>query len=275
MDKNDAPLHIFLCENMPDAAGALRAALTARLPEAARGRVFQKTALVKACVGSTVPEQGLAKTLVMEEHKPLYLDADALIADAPKIELLVPYAPFAFVMRRKLFVHNMGHALLAYLGLYRGDTYIHEVAADPYARLLCLSAMTESAVALARAHGEDIRALHEYLLDLMDRFAFSGLPVDAKRTGADPARKLRRDDRLVGAAALCLAQGVRPRAIAAGIAAGLYEYLRQSASPMTRDAARAAVPDMPDALWPDVAPRLEALLRGDSLRALYAAASAV
>ena len=33
---------------------------------------------------------------------------------------MVPFEPFDFYIKRKLYVHNMGHATCAYLGGYEG-----------------------------------------------------------------------------------------------------------------------------------------------------------
>ena len=44
--------------------------------------------------------------------------------EIPDIKNMVPYEPFDFYIKRKLYVHNMGHAICAYLGLYTHKDYI-------------------------------------------------------------------------------------------------------------------------------------------------------
>ena len=55
----------------------------------------------------------------------------------------------------------------------------------------------------------------------MRRFANKALGDTVARVAADPLRKLRPNDRLVGAATLCLKHGITPTALARVIAAAL------------------------------------------------------
>ena len=55
----------------------------------------------------------------------------------------------------------------------------------------------------------------------MRRFANKALGDTVARVAADPLRKLRPQDRLVGAATLCVRHGIRPTALAKVIAAAL------------------------------------------------------
>ena len=71
-----------------------------------------------------VPEQ----TPEMQEGDPLWVcverygylpvDRDAFRGEIPEIQNRVLFSPFDFYIRRKLYIHNMGHAVTAYLGLY-------------------------------------------------------------------------------------------------------------------------------------------------------------
>ena len=60
------------------------------------------------------------------------------------IKNIIPISPFRFIIERKLYVHNMGHAVCAYLGSLKGYTYICEAIADPEIRVIVREAMTES-----------------------------------------------------------------------------------------------------------------------------------
>ena len=61
---------------------------------------------------------------------------------------MVPFEPFDFYIKRKLYVHNMGHAICAYMGDLLGLEYIYEAIAVPHIRILVQNAMLESAMAL-------------------------------------------------------------------------------------------------------------------------------
>jgi mannitol-1-phosphate 5-dehydrogenase len=124
-------------------------------------------------------------------------------------------------VERKLFVHNMGHAVAAYLGYHFGKAFIHEAMAEPPIPRATREAMRESSRALARKHALGLEEQLGHVDDLLRRFANPALRDTVTRVGRDPLRKLRREDRLVGAALLALEQGVDPRCIIAGIAAAL------------------------------------------------------
>jgi mannitol-1-phosphate 5-dehydrogenase len=128
---------------------------------------------------------------------------------------------FPAYVERKLYVHNMGHAIAAYLGYLRGVRYVHEALTLPEIRAAVIGAMAEAGEALHRKHGFEREELRAHREDLLRRFENAALGDTVLRVGRDPARKLRPGDRLVGAALLCLDYGVEPTEIAAGIAAAL------------------------------------------------------
>ena len=82
--------------------------------------------------------------------------------------------------------------------------------------------MNCSAQALIRKFGEGIREnVENNVVDLLFRFQNRALKDTVARVGADPVRKLRRNDRIVGAALFAMEQGVDPSPIIRGIVAGL------------------------------------------------------
>ena len=56
---------------------------------------------------------------------------------------------------------------------------------------------------------------------ILQRYADPALGDPVSRVGREPRRKLAADDRLVGPALACLAEGIRPDGLARAIAAGL------------------------------------------------------
>jgi mannitol-1-phosphate 5-dehydrogenase len=134
---------------------------------------------------------------------------------------MVPFAPFDFFIRRKLFLHNMSHALTAYLGALKGYTYIWEAAKDEAIRAKALAALKESSAALHKEYGVPMEELDVFSADLLFRFENKLLGDTIERVGRDTKRKLSENDRFVGTAKLCLAHGILPANICEGIAAGL------------------------------------------------------
>ena len=65
---------------------------------------------------------------------------------------MVPFAPFDYFVKRKLFVHNMGHAITAYLGDLLGIKYIYEAIDNDDVYIIVKGAMEESARALSKKY---------------------------------------------------------------------------------------------------------------------------
>ena len=73
-----------------------------------------------------------------------------------------------------------------------------------------------------RKFGEGIREnVENNVVDLLFRFQNRALKDTVSRVGADPVRKLRRNDRIVGAALFAKEQGIDPAPVIKGIVAGL------------------------------------------------------
>lgn len=138
----------------------------------------------------------------------------------PPIKELVPFSPFAFFIERKLLIHNMGHALMAYMAYQKGYGYIFEAATDGEIKYILTRALLESARALAKRHGAPLDDTMQFVEDLMVRFENKLLVDSLDRVGRDPKRKLSPSDRLVGAFNMVREEGNIPAHIAVGIAAG-------------------------------------------------------
>jgi hypothetical protein len=116
-------------------------------------------------------------------------------------------------------MHNMSHAVCAYLGYAKGYGYIYEAVRDKEIRRVISGALSESAAALAEEYGADKKELDAYGEDLLRRYDNVLLGDSVERVGRDSARKLGANDRLAGAAKLCLSHGIKPVNIAKGMAA--------------------------------------------------------
>lgn len=142
---------------------------------------------------------------------------------------MIPFEPFDFYIKRKLYVHNMGHAVCAYLGVYTCKDYIYESIDDVNIQSIVQNAMMESALALSRKYQVPMEDLVKHIQDLLARFTNQALKDTCKRVGGDPKRKLSAADRLIGSASLCLECGLSPVFICVGIAGAVYQYIREQA----------------------------------------------
>lgn len=225
------PLNLLICENLMDADAYIRELLQKELTE----KQLERIGLVETSVGRMVPslkqhgdgEEINPLRIAVEEYCVLPVDQAAFKGEIPQIPNMVPFTPFHYYIERKLFIHNMGHAVCAYLGQLLGYTYIWESIGDPFVRLFAQNAMLESAGALSRKYRVDCVPLLEHIGDLLRRFGNRALGDTCARVGADIPRKLARMDRLTGAACTVWEQGAFPVYICTGSAAALSCYLRE------------------------------------------------
>ena len=228
MERTGRPLDVILCENQLGADELMRGWIYEQLTDEQKAWADQNLGLVEASIGRMVPPltpemRAQDKLLIcVEPYAELPVDKDAFKGDIPDLVGLIPYSPFEFYIKRKLFLHNGGHALCAYLGYEKGYEYIWQAIADPEIYEAAKASMMTSARALVNKFGEGVREnVESNVVDLLHRFQNKALKDTVARVGADPVRKLRRNDRIIGAALFAIEQGVDPAPIVKGIAAAL------------------------------------------------------
>lgn len=228
MERSGKPLDIILCENQLEADILMRGWIYECLTDAQKAWADENLGLIEASIGRMVPpltpEMRAQDPLLIcvEPYCELPVDRDAFKGEIPDLVGLIPYSPFEFYIKRKLFLHNGGHAVCAYLGNLKGYDYIWEAIGDPEIYEAAKAAMNVSAQALIRKFGEGIREnVENNVVDLLFRFQNRALKDTVSRVGADPVRKLRRNDRIVGAALFAMEQGIDPAPVIKGIVAGL------------------------------------------------------
>lgn len=239
------PLNIIICENLMDANKVLEEMLKAQLTAEEKAIFDENVGLVEASIGRMVPVQteemkdGDPMRVCVESYGFLPVDKAAFKGEIPRITNMVPFAPFDFYIKRKLYIHNMGHATCAYLGDLLGLEYIYQAIAVPQIRIIVQNAMLESAQALSKTYGVELGGIVRHIEDLLYRFANKSLQDTCARVGGDPARKLSAQDRLIGAASLTQETGQIPAYISIGVAAGLYRLLAEKQMEQTPENARA------------------------------------
>lgn len=229
---NRAPLNVIVCENLHDAPDRLRGHVCAALapdenavPDAAAldaGVGFVPAVIARMSPVPTAEQRAEDPTLIVAEpYKVLPVDREAFVGPPPEVAGMVPVAPFAAYTARKLYIHNAGHALLGYLGYHKNYTYGYAALDDPWVRQRLDRALGEARRALVAAYAFEPVAFQEHIDYLLVRFANRALADPITRLARDPLRKLRPEDRLVGAARLAEQHGIEPAGLAWGIAAAL------------------------------------------------------
>ena len=217
-------LDIIICENLLHADKYLKELLGKYI------EVPDNIGFVESSVGRMVPimndemYEGNILRVWVEPFCTLPVDKAAFKNEIPKIKNMVPATPFEYHIQSKLYLHNMGHAVTAYLGLKRGYTYIWEAMADAEIYKTAEGALRSCAEALSKEHNKPLGDVMNYAYDLISRFQNRFLGDTCERVGRDARRKLAIDDRLLGAVALCNKHHLSTEYIKQGIIEAL-DYL--------------------------------------------------
>jgi mannitol-1-phosphate 5-dehydrogenase len=220
------PLNIIVCENLKGAAGYFRGLVSEALPASLRTELPNKVGFVDTVIGRMVPlltpEQRAADPsfIIAEPYKELPVNKLDFVGPIPSVVGMEAIDHFPAYVARKLYIHNGGHAVLAYLGYLQQWTYGYEALADGRIARLLDAAWAETRAGIAAAYDVSPRWLEAHANDLRHRFANRVLGDTIIRLARDPQRKLAPEDRLVGAARLAERAHVTPQALSWAIAAG-------------------------------------------------------
>ena len=222
-----APLNIIICENLIGADEFLKGLILNEIPEL-KDYVESSVGFIEASIGRMVPvmteekKQGNPLRVYVEPYNILPVDKNSFKGEIIKdVKTLYPFTPFNLFIQRKLFMHNMSHAVLAYLGFLKGYEYIYQTVEDSELKFIALKVLTCSAISVAKENGVEIDFLINHAEDLLFRFTNRALGDTIKRVGKDTKRKLSSNDRLIGALNLAEKHGVNASYLCLGIAAGL------------------------------------------------------
>ncbi|WP_343250031.1 mannitol dehydrogenase [Diplocloster hominis] len=224
----NAPLNMIVCENMVQANVYLGELIAGHLTASETAFFRERIGMVETCIGRNVPvmsprlQDGDPLRVIAEDYSELPIDRGSWLGELPEIKHMVPYEPFDFYIRKKLYMYNMAHAVTAYLGDLLELSSLAEAIRIPAIRYITSKALQEISIGMAHEYDRDLESLILYSDELLYRFGNRPLGISVKRVAQDPIRKLETNDRLMGAARLCLKHGVFPAHIAVGIAAAYY-----------------------------------------------------
>mgnify|MGYP006287090337 CR=1 FL=1 len=224
------PLDIIIAENIRDARKLFSRELRKQLHP---GYPFDTAVgLVETSIGKMVPimsrkdiEEDPLRVFA-EPYNTLIVDRNGFRNEIPEIPGLAPKDNMKAWVDRKLFIHNLGHAVTAYAGYVHdpGMKYIYEVLASDRLCAFVRGAMTQSARALEQEYSGEFTSedLDAHISDLVSRFQNRALGDTVYRVGRDIRRKLGPRDRLAGAVRLCIRHSVDITAMLWGLVCGYF-----------------------------------------------------
>jgi mannitol-1-phosphate 5-dehydrogenase len=208
----EKPINIILAENLHNGAEFFKNALNPHLPE--NFPLKEYVGVIETSIGKMVPIMPFEvvkenPTIVYsEEYNDLILDKKAFIGDVPDITEIKAVDSINAYVDRKLCIHNMGHAAVSYFGneAMPNAVYLYEVLRDQDILSNVRSTMAQSANGLLAEYPGvfTCQDLDDHIDDLLERFQNVALGDTIFRVGRDLPRKLYRDDRVLGAARLCI-----------------------------------------------------------------------
>ncbi len=220
-------LNILVAENLMNGAQKFTAMIEQHLDATEIAFLQEKIGIVGTAIGRTVPppppayaNQSIANVIV-EPHREFYMNREDYAGEIPELSGIDVTDHYDAVVARKLYVHNCTHAVMGYLGHYYGHQYSHEAMSDERVSSVVWQAMEETALAIEQEYGFSHVEMQRYIQDLFHRYQNAALWDTLVRIAKDPIRKLKPDDRLVGAARLIETTGSMPKALVTGIAAAL------------------------------------------------------
>jgi len=223
-------LDIIICENIRNASLFFRNLLKNELPP--DYPLDKLVGFVETSIGKMVPimkEEDKKNDLLLvyaEAYNTLIVDKKGFKGKIPEIPEIEAKENIKAYVDRKLFIHNLGHAVLSYVAFVFGKKYkyIWEAAFDNKICKIAKNAMWESGWALIKEYPYEFneKNIGEHIDDLLSRFKNRGLGDTIYRVGRDLQRKLGPEDRLVGAINICIKQGIIPKNISLGLASALF-----------------------------------------------------
>lgn len=249
VEQGGPPAVVYAAENHTHAAELLSAAVLAAVPAERHGDLLATVQFLDTIIGkmSGAPEEatdlqplapGLDRAYLVEAFNRIYISQIRRAEDGSEIapawsdfvrgiEVFVEQPDLAPFAEAKLYGHNAGHALAAYLAHQLGYRRIDELGQRPDVMDFVRAAMVEESGAALCARYAGVDPLFTpagfagYADDLIRRMINPYVRDTVARVGRDPERKLGWNDRLIGAMRLARSAGITPQRYALGAAAAL------------------------------------------------------
>ena len=178
---------------------------------------------------------GIKRAFLVEEFNKILVTKCQIKNFKPGVEVFIEKEDLLPFEEAKLYGHNAIHALLAYLGVYKGYRSMTDVGGDKKIMQIARDAfINESGASLIKRHStvNDVLFTESgylaYAENLLERMMNPYLDDTTERAGRDVKRKLGFEDRIFGTMRLALEQGIEPVNMALGAAAGITMLLKES-----------------------------------------------
>ena len=194
----DKKLNVVACENLNHASSLLKELTIKRLSKKAAEICGNQIAFPDAVISRVVPIPKNPLRIICEDYNEWYADKNAWLGEHSVAPFIGISDRLDALLERKLWIHNGGHATLAYAAWHKGFRYIHEAVQDSGIAEFATDAMREIGDCIICKHGFDTDEIREYEAELGKRGAIAEMKDEVRRVIRDPIRKLGIKDRLMG-----------------------------------------------------------------------------
>lgn len=220
-DRMERPLNIVCCENIQNPASPLREAILQAAGGAAE-TIEPNLGICRSVISRMTPVVEDPSRIVTEAYAEIPVEGAEWLGPPPDIVGVRLVDDFPAYKMRKLIMHNMTHAVAAYLGYFLGKKDVCDCVTDPLIGPACRQALAEAHAIMAAEFGLPDDELTEHADDLFRRYANPSLGHTVPNVARDPMRKLREGDRFQSALALAEAHGIDTPAAEVGAACALH-----------------------------------------------------
>jgi len=214
--ENSLPLDILLCANIFNPSSSLKELLMNRLSDKGQEYLNEKVGLVETLIIRIATEANEQQksvdplVVITNGYSELPLDKTAFKGVLPDIKGLLYTDRIKAEETRKIYTYNMVHAVFAYAGARKNYRYVTDSSSDPEILQLAKNTLSEISEGLQIAFGFSATEMNEWNEKVLVNMTNPVLQDTLIRIGADPVRKLGREDRLVGPALMCRKNGILP-----------------------------------------------------------------
>lgn len=226
LNENLQMLDIIICTNTFQPGNKFKKLLVENLSDKGRKYLAENVGIIE----TVVIRLAIEPTQEMKVKDPLVVltngysnmltDINEFKGDLPECKMILYTDNIYAENIRKMYTYNMLHAVFAYVGSQKNYKYVIECTQDKELREIAVNTLEEVSLGLQREFGYSKEEMCIWNKRVMQDMSNPFINVELKRMGADPIRKLKKDDRLVGPALLCRKNGILPYYLSKAIAGG-------------------------------------------------------
>ncbi|WP_392561834.1 mannitol-1-phosphate 5-dehydrogenase [Orbus sturtevantii] len=199
-ERQNRPINIIANENAINATNILKKIIIEHLSKE-HSEILPNIGFVNSAIDRqaiTQGEAGHAITAVEPFWEWVINQKELVDNHLPKIVNVTYVDDLQPYIEKKLYIVNLGHATLAYLGFVANKSTILETLSIKVFRDFTQRVMQDSAKYLTEEYDFTQDYLFEYIENTLDRFANPHLQDSVLRVAKSPIRKLSANERLIG-----------------------------------------------------------------------------